>query len=54
MKTLSFNSARIEMVEISPIFIRGCNSLKLCLYFPENAPGTQNKISRIEIFDLRI
>ena len=46
MKTFHFNSPRIVRVEISPIFIRGCNSLKLCLYFPENAPGTRNKISR--------
>ena len=46
MKTYHFNSPRIVRVEISPIFIRGCNSLKLCLYFPENAPGTRNKISR--------
>lgn len=36
----------IVIVESSLIFIRGCNSLKLCLYFPENAPGTRNKISR--------
>ena len=36
----------VVIVESSLIFIRGCNSLKLCLYFPENAPGTRNKISR--------
>ena len=36
----------IVIVESSLIFIRGCNSVKLCLYFPETAPGTRNKISR--------
>lgn len=46
IQTARFNLLWIVIVESSLIFIRGCNSLKLCLYFPENAPGTRNKISR--------